>query len=388
LDGWLLPAVLVGGLLVSLVVGPKTATAQTVTEIIPTSVAGFTGGVAVDSNGIVFLATGPDNRVLRRDANGVVTTILDSAGPPGLATFAGGSGMAMDSADSLFVVGLISYNLIKVTSAGVATEILDASGDGLGHSYFLPLDVAVDVNGNAFTVGGDGLFKVTPGGSKSFILEGGSTALVWEMRRVATDGAGNVYVSGASSDNVVKVTPAGVASVIIDETGDALGNTLSAPEGVAVDLLGNVYVAGFGSHNAFKITPAGTITEIIDTTGDGTNALLGTYAVTIASDQNIYVSGAGSDNVFRIDPGGTITQIMDASGDGAGAALDGPLEMATSPSGDRLYVAGLYSRNLFEIALAPAVPVLSPLAGFASAMLLFGCGARLLHRPRHKEVRR
>ena len=54
---------------------------------------------------------------------------------------------------------------------------------------------------------------------------------------------------------------------IIDVTGDGAGNTLSGSRGIAVDGAGNVYVTGADSDNAFKITPAGLITKILVATG-------------------------------------------------------------------------------------------------------------------------
>ena len=55
----------------------------------------------------------------------------------------------------------------------------------------------------------------------------------------AVDGAGNVYVAGRYSHNVVKITPAGAISEIIDSTGDGGGNVLDEPFDVAVGSGGN-----------------------------------------------------------------------------------------------------------------------------------------------------
>lgn len=43
---------------------------------------------------------------------------------------------------------------------------------------------------------------------------------------------------------------------IIDATGDGAGNTLDFARSIGVDGSGNVYVSGAGSNNAFKIAPA------------------------------------------------------------------------------------------------------------------------------------
>ena len=51
-------------------------------------------------------------------------------------------------------------------------------------------------------------------------------------------------------------------SEIIDSSGDGAGNSLDGSEGLTVDSAQNVYVVGKTSNNVFKITPAGVITEI------------------------------------------------------------------------------------------------------------------------------
>ena len=40
---------------------------------------------------------------------------------------------------------------------------------------------------------------------------------------------------------------------IVDETGDGGANQLNFPEGIALDEMGNVYLSGAGSNNAFRI---------------------------------------------------------------------------------------------------------------------------------------
>ena len=90
----------------------------------------------------------------------------------------------------------------------------------------------------------------------------------------AVDSNDNVFVTGNDSDNVFKVTPGGVVSVILDATGDGQGNPLDNPTGIATDPAGNVYVNGYFSSNVFRVTPAGGVTEIMDSTGDGIHSFI------------------------------------------------------------------------------------------------------------------
>ena len=122
---------------------------------------------------------------------------------------------------------------------------------------------------------------------------------------------------------------------------------LNGPERIAVDGSGNVYVTGAGSYNAFKITPAGVVTEIIDSTGDGENPLDLLYGIAVDGSGNIYVVGIWSHNAFKITPGGLITEIIDSTGDGAGNALGRPVGVAVDGSGN-VYVTGRESGNVFK----------------------------------------
>ena len=69
---------------------------------------------------------------------------------------------------------------------------------------------------------------------------------------IATDAAGNFYVTNNSANTVSKITPAGVSTIF------ATVGTI--PYGLAFDASGNLYTANYGSDSVSKITPAGVST--------------------------------------------------------------------------------------------------------------------------------
>ena len=91
--------------------------------------------------------------------------------------------------------------------ASTITEIINASGDGVGNVLGGPMGVAADADGTA-------------------------------------------YVVGYYSDNAFEIASLGAITQIIDSTGDGAGNMLQWPPGIAVGLDGNVYVTGAGSYDA------------------------------------------------------------------------------------------------------------------------------------------
>jgi len=76
---------------------------------------------------------------------------------------------------------------------------------------------------------------------------------------IVLDAAGNVYTANYGSDNVSKITPAGVSTI--------LGTTGSWPRGIVLDAAGNIYTANYGSDNVSKITPAGVSTTTTTVAG-------------------------------------------------------------------------------------------------------------------------
>ena len=72
---------------------------------------------------------------------------------------------------------------------------------------------------------------------------------------IAVDSAGNIYTANSGSDNVSKITPAGVSTTNWAATG-------SSPFGIAVDSAGNIYTANNGSNNVSKVTPSLTLPRL------------------------------------------------------------------------------------------------------------------------------
>jgi len=338
--------------------------------------------IATDSSGNVFVAGQNSDNVFKITPTGTITEIIDITGD-GVNAFNFPIGITTDLSDNVFVSARFSDNIFKIATPGTCstggtvctiTEILDNTGDGGGNTFFDGFGIATDLSGNVFVAGRgiNNAFKIaTPGtcstgGTVCTITEiiditgdgGGNTLNAPEG--IATDLSGNVFVTGAFSDNAFKITTPGTCSTggtvctiteIIDNAGDGGSNTLNNPIGVATDLAGIVFVTGFGSDNAFKITPGGTITEIIDGTGDGGgNTFVAPFGIATDLSDNVFVAGRASGNVFKITPTGTITEIIDSTGDGAGNALFTVFSIATDLSGN-VFVAGFSSDNAFKLEL-------------------------------------
>jgi len=249
---------------------------------------------------------------------GAVEQILDATGGPGPSSGLDRPyALATDAAGNVYVAGSNSDNVFEVTPEGVITELIDATGAGLGQALQTP-------------------------------------------EAVAADAAGNVYVAGRESDNAFRIAVDGTITRLISATGDGAGNPLDAPSAIAVDSAGNVFVAGGVSDNVFRIDPSGAIAIVIDSAGAGFGRPLdGPSALAIDGDDNVYVAGAFSDNVLKRSPAGVITEILHSGGDGDGHFFGDAIGLGTGPDGS-VYAAG---GNLFRVAPDGEVFFLNAIAG-------------------------
>ena len=118
-------------------------------------------GVAVDSNGIIYVADAGNHRIRKVTSAGVVTTLAGSGssgfldGAPGTAKFSYPSGVAVDASGNVYVADEFNDRIRKVTPTGVVTTLAGTSGgfaDGPGATarFTSPRGVAVDAATNVF----------------------------------------------------------------------------------------------------------------------------------------------------------------------------------------------------------------------------------------------
>jgi len=256
------------------------------------------------------------------------------------------------------VVLVALFGAFGLASASSALDLLiDDNGAGTGLELFTPYSIAWDPIGDRVIVPSyenSLVFAISGIGGGTLSIEvlmdatGDGTHALDGPWGVAVGPDGSVYVSGDNSNNIFRITQAGVKSQIVDQTGTGVGQPLLSPRGVAIAQNGNVYVAGHASHNVLEIEPGGAVFEIIETLGDGMgNSLLAPLDVVVDLIGNVYVTGHFSDNVFRIDDQGVIEEIVDSTGDGQGNGLSRPWGIDITSQGE-VVVAGNASNNVLQ----------------------------------------
>lgn len=231
-------------------------------------------GVAVDSNGNVYVADRGANTIRKITPLGAVTTIAGSPGsygyqdgPGSQARFEEPAAIAADAAGNLFVADSARESVRKINLSGTVSTIA-----GIPETFGLQ-GIAVDGQGNVFVSGGppdayadmlgvpypDTIYKVSPLGSVTtfagqLLVNGsadgaGTEALFYNPAGLATDAAGNLFVADSLNGTVREITPDGVVTTVAGTAGsralvDGVGiqARFTGPIGVATDTYGNVFV--------------------------------------------------------------------------------------------------------------------------------------------------
>jgi len=380
-------------------------------------------GVAVDSAGNLYV-TDTYNCTLRKvTPSGVVTTLAGLAhsagsadGTGSVARFNAPWGVAVDSADNLYVADKSNCAIRKVTPAGVVTTFAgvaatwgSADGTGSAARFLNPSGVAVDSAGNVYVAdcGNDTIRQMTPSavvttlqvvttlaGQVSYRFGSadgtGSAARFNNPCGVAVDSAGNVYVADTENSTIRMVTPAGVVTTLAGDQGnwgsaDGVGSAARFfyPSGVAVDSAGTLYVADYFENTIRKVTPVGTnwvVTTLAGTAGssgsaDGTGKAARFHSpgsVAVDGVGNVYVADTDNHTIRRVTPVGTnwvVTTLAgtagvagSADGTGKAAQFNYPVGVAVDGAGN-LYVADSENDTIRQVTPVGTNWVVTTLAG-------------------------
>jgi sugar lactone lactonase YvrE len=336
-------------------------------------------GVATDTAGNVYAADFYNFTIRRITPAGIVTTLAGAArvegyvdGIAAAARFTQPSGVATDTAGNVYVADQGNSVIRKITPAGVVTTLaggVPGTADGIGAAaqFAYPLGVATDSTGNVYVADtrNNTIRKITPAGVVTTLagtaeVQGsadgmGIAAQFNQPDGVATDLAGNIYVSDAYNSTIRKITPIGAVTTLAGTAGvsghaDGVGAAAEFffPEGIATDTAGYVYVAD--TRTIRKISPAGVVTTLAGTAG--INDSLGLATDTAG---NLYIADTGNSLIRKIAPNGVVSTIVGVPGQAGftAGALPGVIQ---SPQGIAISGTSLYISLYQGIAVVQDLP--------------------------------
>ncbi|HTK73914.1 MAG TPA: IPT/TIG domain-containing protein [Gemmataceae bacterium] len=244
-------------------------------------------GVAVDSNGNIYIADSGNNRVRMVFASGIIgtlagngnTALFGDGGNSALAALNRPQGVAVDSSGAVYIADTGNHCIRRVVNA-----VIDTVASGLR----TPIGVAVDDSGSIWVAdAGDGTVR-------QFLKGGTLTAALPGARGIAIDAGGRVFAAG--TDRVVRVESDGSLTTIAGsgqccysgDGGPAGAARLNGPWGVVSDSSGNLYIADSGN-DAIRVATVSATTFFIRSVANGASNLAGA----VASGEVVTIYGAG-----------------------------------------------------------------------------------------------
>lgn len=323
----------------------------------------FPRGVAVDANGIVYVADRSNRRIRRIDASGVITTFAGtgdwgSSGDGGPATEADLGGVAGVATDARGNVYAATWDRVrKIDASGTITKLAGSGeqlwehegGIALATPLGSPAGVALTSSGAVVFVDGSRAWRLDASGamvpfagtgSCCYGGEGGpaTTTRLSQLTGIAADAGGNVYMAAKWAHRIFRINPEGVLSALAGsgeegfsgDGGPAANAEISRPCRITADPAGNVYFVEEYKYRIRKIDTEGRISLFAGTgergdSGDGgpaNSAQIQSNCAGIAADNagNVYV--ADGRRVRKIDPSGIIDAFAETDASSQQLALD------------------------------------------------------------------
>jgi len=352
-------------------------------------------GIALDSAGNIYVADAGTNAIRKITPSGLVTTF---AGGGTTGQFGEPRGVAVDASGNVYVADYSAQVIYKITAAGVVSKLAGTaptagSTDGTTAALFnTPSGLALDSANNLYVgdTSNNTIRKISSTGTvttlaglagRSSSVDGKGTAARFEEPfSVATDGT-YIYVADSTDHSIRKISADGTTVTLAGKAGsfgsaDGLGSIarFSAPKGIAADSAGTVYVADTGNATVRKITAAGLVSTLAGTAGSkGTNDATGAAAhfaapagVTVDSGGNVYIIDSEASTLRKITSAGVVTTLAGAaysngSTNGAGttvARFNTPFDLAVDSAGN-IYVSDHGNHMIRKVTSAGVVSTLA-----------------------------
>lgn len=379
-------------------------------------------GLAIDNSGNLFVTDSGNYTIRKISPSGIVTTLAGSPGKQGSANgdgvnarFMRPKGIAVDGNGIIYVADTFDATIRRISPTGVVTTLAGRSQvggyrDGVGNTALFanPLDVAVSPKGDIYVAdeGNSAIRKITFSGHVTTYLNPPATqegmdadgrlnvAGISAPEALAFDSAGNLFVSEIES--LRKIGTDGYVTTIAGmksgppKSVSGIGKlaSFSNPGHPSIDKFGNLYVAD--DTELRKVMPDGNATSFA---GSSTSSGYRDGHATVArfnqprgitSDKfgNLYVDDSQNGVIRKISASGEVTTLagtiaVHAHKDGIGvqAQLDWPTQILSDASGN-VYFTEANAHVVRKIDVAGIVTTIAGVPGEAGLRDGIGIKAR------------
>ncbi|PWA04341.1 NHL domain-containing protein [Flavobacterium psychrotolerans] len=288
-------------------------------------------GIAIDAGGNLYFCDTQNNRIRKVTQSGIVTTIAGSTqgyadGIGTSAQFYNPIGIALDSNGNIFIADTSNNRIRKITPDGVVSTYAGSTvgdSDGIGSQVHFqsPNSVTVDKSGNVYVCDGynqkikkialNGQVTTIAGSTEGYADGIGTAAKFYYPFNIFLDTHGVLYIADNGNYKIRKMTIDGTVSTVAGSTlgyQDGLASTSQffQPIGLTVDLDGNIYVGDRFNYKIRKISPNGIVSTVAGSSqgfadGFGNTAKFN-LAEALVTDQygTLYVTDANNYRIRKI----------------------------------------------------------------------------------------
>jgi len=295
-------------------------------------------GIAVDSNGNVYVADTENQRIQKFTPNGQFVTKWGSSGSEN-GQFGFPSGIAVDSSGNVYVADTNNHRIQKFTSNGQFTAKWGSYGSGDGQ-FGSPSGIAVDNSGNVYIADTNNhrIQKFTSNGqfTAKWGSSGSGNGQFNRPSGIALDNSGNVYVADTWNQRIQKFTSNGQFTAKWGSSGSGDGQ-FGFPSGIALDNNGNIYVADTLNYRIQKFTPNGQFAAKWGSEGNGDGQFDNPYGIAVDNSGNVYVADTENQRIQKFTNDGEFVTKWGSEGSADGQFFS-PQSIAVDSSGN-VYVA-------------------------------------------------
>ncbi len=362
-------------------------------------------GIAADPTGTVYVTDYSACVVRKITPGGDVSTFAGTPGSAGSANGTGAAaafsypeGIAVSATTGLvYVADSGNHTVRTITQAGVVATLAGAAGttgatngQGTNARFYYPSGVAVDTAGTVYVADlyNNLVRKISAGGNVSTLAGGGGRGQVDGLiagfaypSRVSVDTDGNLFVTETVGQTVRKITPSGVVSTFAgrftlgDDDGEGAAASFRSLNGIAVDASGNAFVGDYSATR--KITPRGRVTTFAgkkgfagNSNGTAADARFNNLAgLVFDAAGGLFVTDASNNVVRKVDAAGAVSTFAgvggsagDADGRGAAARFSYPKGIAVDATG-LMYVTDWNNHTIRALTPEGTVSTLAGRAG-------------------------